>query len=76
MANRYVGRRSLGGLSSYQKLKYENDELLRAAKLGLELAESWMLSEFSGTSLLEDAMEKLVPIRIAVIRAACRRRVQ
>lgn len=44
-------------------------DLLEAAKLGLECAEGWIHDQLDGTSVLDDALSKLQPIRDAIAKA-------
>lgn len=52
-----------------QKLQDERDMLLKAAKLGLSVSESWVHEQLEGTSIFDGAMKALQPIRDAI--AAC-----
>ena len=44
-------------------------DLLEAAKLALQSAESWIYDQLDGTSLLESALAELEPVRAAIAKA-------
>jgi len=44
-------------------------DLLEAAKLALQSAESWIHDQLDGTSLLESALAELEPVRAAIAKA-------
>jgi hypothetical protein len=44
-------------------------DLLEAAKLALQSAESWIHDQLDGTSSLESALAKLEPVRAAIAKA-------
>lgn len=44
-------------------------DLLEAARLGLEVAESWIHDQLDGTSSLEEALAEVAPIRAAIAKA-------
>ena len=52
-----------------QRLQDERDMLLKAAKLGLSVSESWVHEQLDGTRIFGGAMKALQPIRDAI--AAC-----
>jgi hypothetical protein len=46
-----------------------NAELLKAAKHGLYVAESWVYDQWEGTSNFDVGMQELNPIRTAIAKA-------
>jgi hypothetical protein len=46
-----------------------SEELLEAAKLALQSAESWIHDQLDGTSSLESALAELEPVRAAIAKA-------
>lgn len=64
---------SISALESMEKmvnqLQDERDMLIKAAKLGLSVSESWAHDQLEGTSIFDGAMKELQPIRDAI--AAC-----
>jgi hypothetical protein len=44
-------------------------DLLEAAELALQSAESWIYDQLDGTSSLESALAKLEPVRAAIAKA-------
>jgi hypothetical protein len=52
-----------------RQLHEVNAELLKAAKHGLYVAESWVYDQWEGTSNFDVGMQELTPIRAAIAKA-------
>ena len=44
-------------------------DLLEAAKLALSIAESWIHDQLDGTSMVDDELARLQPVRAAIAKA-------
>ena len=59
----------LGTISGNARLIASAPELLEAAEKALAIAESWIHDQLDGTSMLDDELAQLEPVRAAIAKA-------